>query len=234
MEHHQIKWKTCQEVSLMLLAYLLNKSVELTQQDCSIKGSPNSILADWAQGFCFSWGADRKLWGFRKAPFSSIQTDTTTSPPSQQLVSPSTIHALLHCSSMPQDCQWVEQSSKCQSMGEHLLVPVTLGVLVECWEHDGEDFGCVITDQAHDVFIVPVVQRSLRHLQWERKPPLKSSCQELLCCCTGKPPPSQGAHMLPHSTGLSFMNFSEAIHPSSASASARHFSFSWEKPHVLE
>lgn len=58
-------------------------------------------------------------------------------------------------------------------MGEDLLVPVTLGVLVESWKHDWEDFGCVIADQAHDILIVPIVQRSLCHLQRDRKPSLK-------------------------------------------------------------
>lgn len=46
-----------------------------------------------------------------------------------------------------------------------LLVPVGLGVAVQGWEHDGQNLGCVVTDQTHDVLIIPVVQRSLRHLQ---------------------------------------------------------------------
>lgn len=57
--------------------------------------------------------------------------------------------------------------------GKDLLVPVTLGVLVERWKHDWEDFGCIIADQAHDIFIVPIVQCSLCHLQQERKASLK-------------------------------------------------------------
>ena len=39
-----------------------------------------------------------------------------------------------------------------------------LGVAVKCWEHDGQDFGSVVTDQTHDVLIVPVIQSPLRHL----------------------------------------------------------------------
>ena len=39
-----------------------------------------------------------------------------------------------------------------------------LGVAVERWEHDGQDLGGVVTDQAHDVLIVPVMQSSLCHL----------------------------------------------------------------------
>lgn len=128
----------------------------------------------WARGSWFSWGTDRqiKLWGLRKSPFSMIHPGTTTNPP-VSAAGATKHHALLHCSSMPQDCQWVKQSSKCQSMGEDLLVPVTLGVLVECWKHDREDFGCIIADQAHDIFIVPIVQCSLCHLQRERKSSLK-------------------------------------------------------------
>jgi hypothetical protein len=39
-----------------------------------------------------------------------------------------------------------------------------LGVLVERREHDGQyDFG-VVTDEGHDVLVVPVIQRSLRDL----------------------------------------------------------------------
>lgn len=63
--------------------------------------------------------------------------------------------------------------SQCQGMRKDLLVPVTLGVLVERWKHDRENFGCVIADQAHDIFVVPIVQCSLCHLQWERKPSLE-------------------------------------------------------------
>lgn len=44
------------------------------------------------------------------------------------------------------------------------LVPVGLGVAVERWEHDGQDLGGVVADQAHDVLIVPVVQSSFCHL----------------------------------------------------------------------
>ena len=45
-----------------------------------------------------------------------------------------------------------------------LLVPVALGVLVEGRKHDGEDLGSVVTDQTHDVLVVPVIQSSLCHL----------------------------------------------------------------------
>lgn len=44
------------------------------------------------------------------------------------------------------------------------LVPMGLGVAVECREHDGQDPGSVVADQTHDVLIVPVVQSSLGHL----------------------------------------------------------------------
>ncbi len=44
------------------------------------------------------------------------------------------------------------------------LVPVGLGVAVQRWEHDGQDLGGVVTDQAHDVLIVPVIQSSFCHL----------------------------------------------------------------------
>lgn len=45
-----------------------------------------------------------------------------------------------------------------------LLVPVALGVPVECREHDGEDSGSIVTYQAHDVLIVPVIESTLCHL----------------------------------------------------------------------
>lgn len=45
-----------------------------------------------------------------------------------------------------------------------VLVPVTLGVLVESGEHDRQDLGSVVTDQAHDVLIVPVIQCSFSDL----------------------------------------------------------------------
>lgn len=45
-----------------------------------------------------------------------------------------------------------------------LLVPVALRVPVERGEHDGEDPGSVVTYQAHDVLVVPVIESALRHL----------------------------------------------------------------------
>ena len=48
------------------------------------------------------------------------------------------------------------------------LVPVGLGVAVQRGEHDGQDPGRVVADQAHDVLVVPVVQRPLCHLQEQR------------------------------------------------------------------
>lgn len=45
-----------------------------------------------------------------------------------------------------------------------LLVPVALGVPVERRKHDGEHTGSVVTDEAHDVLVVPVVEGSLCHL----------------------------------------------------------------------
>lgn len=45
-----------------------------------------------------------------------------------------------------------------------ILVPVAFGVPVERRKHDGEDTGSIVTDQAHDVLIVPVVQGTLCHL----------------------------------------------------------------------
>lgn len=44
------------------------------------------------------------------------------------------------------------------------LIPVGFGIAVEGWEHDWEDFGSIVTDQAHDVLVVPVVKSSLRYL----------------------------------------------------------------------
>lgn len=48
-----------------------------------------------------------------------------------------------------------------------LLVPVFLA-LVECREHDGQDGGHIVTDEAEDVLIVPEVQSSLCHLEGMR------------------------------------------------------------------
>lgn len=49
-----------------------------------------------------------------------------------------------------------------------LLVPVALRVPVERGEHDGEDPGSVVTYQAHDVLVVPVIERPLGHLRERR------------------------------------------------------------------
>lgn len=38
-----------------------------------------------------------------------------------------------------------------------LLVPVALGVFVESRKHDGENLGSIVTDQTHDVLIIPVI-----------------------------------------------------------------------------
>lgn len=55
------------------------------------------------------------------------------------------------------------------SMWSDSLVPVGLGVAVEGREHDGQDLGGVVTDQAHYVFIVPVVQSSFCHLTTHKR-----------------------------------------------------------------
>lgn len=81
MEHNQIKWKSCWAVSLMLLAYFPEEVSWTDPAGLFNEGSPDGYWqTGWAQGFWFSWGADRKLWGFRKSPFSMIYTDTTTNP----------------------------------------------------------------------------------------------------------------------------------------------------------
>lgn len=46
-----------------------------------------------------------------------------------------------------------------------ILVPVALGVLVESRKHDGEDLSGIVADQAHDVLVVPVIQRSFSNLE---------------------------------------------------------------------
>lgn len=38
-----------------------------------------------------------------------------------------------------------------------LLVPMTFGVLIKGREHDGEDFGSIVTYQTHDILVVPVI-----------------------------------------------------------------------------
>lgn len=40
-----------------------------------------------------------------------------------------------------------------------------LGVAVQGRKHDGQDLCCIVADQAHDVLVVPVIQRSLCHLE---------------------------------------------------------------------
>lgn len=52
-----------------------------------------------------------------------------------------------------------------------LLVPVGLRVAVQGREHDGQDLGRVVADQAHDVLVVPVVQGPLRHLEDRARTP---------------------------------------------------------------
>lgn len=48
-------------------------------------------------------------------------------------------------------------------MALFLLVPVFFA-LIEGREHDGHNCGCIVTDKAYDVFIIPKVQRPLSHL----------------------------------------------------------------------
>lgn len=43
-------------------------------------------------------------------------------------------------------------------------VPVLFGDPVQAGEHDGEDDVRVLLDKTHNVFVIPVVQRSLSHL----------------------------------------------------------------------
>lgn len=50
-------------------------------------------------------------------------------------------------------------------MAACLLIPVGLGIAVQGWEHDGQDLGRIVTDEAHNVLIIPVIQRSLCHLE---------------------------------------------------------------------
>lgn len=140
-------------------------------------------------------------------------------------------------------------NSKCQAMWKDLLVPVTLGVLVECWKHDRENFGCVIADQAHDIFVVPIVQGSLCHLQWERKPSLKRLLPVIPVvhretnCAVLRPElattqPRSKCFPTAWAAGLTFANLHKAIHPCYPAffplGSVRHFSLSWGKPHILD
>lgn len=57
-----------------------------------------------------------------------------------------------------------ERRRKGEKLRGDSLVPVGLGITVQRREHDGQDLGGVVADQAHDVLIVPVVQSSLCHL----------------------------------------------------------------------
>lgn len=41
--------------------------------------------------------------------------------------------------------------------GLYLLVPMGLGVAVQGREHDGQDLGGIVADEAHDVLIIPVI-----------------------------------------------------------------------------
>lgn len=54
---------------------------------------------------------------------------------------------------------------------------MAFGVPIERRKHDGEDAGSVVTDQAHDVLIVPVVEGALCHLggQWSQRHSAQSS-----------------------------------------------------------
>lgn len=65
---------------------------------------------------------------------------------------------------LPPSHRFPNQSPTTQPYPSHLLVPVALRVPVERGEHDGEDSGSIVTYQAHDVLIVPVIESTLCHL----------------------------------------------------------------------
>lgn len=44
-------------------------------------------------------------------------------------------------------------------------VPVLFRDPIQAGEHDGQDDVGVLLDKTHDVLVIPVVQRSLRHLR---------------------------------------------------------------------
>lgn len=65
---------------------------------------------------------------------------------------------------LPHPHRFQNQSPTVQPHPRPLLVPVALGVPVERREHDGQDSGSIVADQAHDVLIVPVIECTFCHL----------------------------------------------------------------------
>ena len=65
------------------------------------------------------------------------------------------------CISVP----WVQHTQVVYSPNS--LVPVGLGVLVECRDDDGKEALAVVPNQTHDVVIAPVVECTLRNLDQE-------------------------------------------------------------------
>src|SRR6218665_1798748 len=61
------------------------------------------------------------------------------------------------------------------------LVPVFLGNSVEGREHDRQDDVRILLDQAHYVFIVPKIERTLRHLSIKERHNFGTT---LYCICT--------------------------------------------------
>lgn len=58
------------------------------------------------------------------------------------------------------------------------LVPVGLGVVVQSWEHDGQNDGRVLGDERHDVVIVPVVKSTFGDLKVGRADAFGDLCEE--------------------------------------------------------
>ena len=58
-----------------------------------------------------------------------------------------------------------DHSTSTNSGPTHSLVPVCLGVFVECREDDGEESLTVVSNQTHNIVITPVVQRALCNLE---------------------------------------------------------------------
>ena len=48
---------------------------------------------------------------------------------------------------------------------QSIPVPMCLGILIQGRENDGEDDGNIVSHQVEDIFIVPVVEGSLRNLE---------------------------------------------------------------------
>ena len=105
---------------------------------------------------------------------------------------------------LPQEVPCVLLGCRRNKSIKFLLVPMSFWVLIQCRKHYGQNCAYIVTDQTHDVFIVPIIQSPLCHLcqVQHRKKKTEKKKRVSLWAKTSSADNHQGAPPPPWSRGV--------------------------------